>query len=118
MLSRRAFIQSGLAGGAALAFGPAFWRGALEASADPARIGEGPYGPLGPPDANGVRLPQGFSSRVIARGGMEVEGTDYTWHIFSDGASTFRTKDGGWILVSNSEVPTAPDLAGEVPPIG
>ena len=38
-LSRRTFIQSGLAGGAALAFGPTFWREALSASAEPARIG-------------------------------------------------------------------------------
>lgn len=110
MLSRRAFIQSGLAGGAALAFGPAFWRGALDASADPARIGEGPYGPLGPPDANGIRLPEGFSSRVIARAGQPVEGTGYAWPVFPDGGASFPTGDGGWILVINSENPPDAEL--------
>jgi uncharacterized protein len=111
MLSRRHFIQSGLAAGASLAFGPTFWREALSASADPARVGAGPYGPLGPPDANGIRLPQGFSSRVIARAGQSVEGTGYTWPQFPDGGATFPAGDGGWILVVNSETP--PDA--EVP---
>ena len=27
------------------------------------------------------------------------------WHIFSDGAATYPTGDGGWILVSNCEAP-------------
>src|SRR5918992_5041724 len=110
MLSRRSFIQSGLLSGAALAFGPAFWRDALTASAEPARLGDGPYGPLGPPDANGIRLPEGFSSRVIARGGQPVEGTSYSWPIFPDGGATFPTVDGGWVLVVNSENPPDAEL--------
>ncbi|HEX2232055.1 MAG TPA: alkaline phosphatase PhoX, partial [Thermoleophilaceae bacterium] len=110
MLNRRSFIQSGLAAGTALAFGPAFWREALEASADPARIGNGPYGPLGAPDANGIRLPQGFSSRVIARAGQSVEGTGYAWPSFPDGGASFATADGGWILVINSESPPDAEL--------
>ena len=89
-------------GAAALALGPAFWRDALAAPATP---GPGPYGPLRPPDANGLMLPEGFSSRVVARGGVPVENTTYAWHIFSDGAATYPTPDGGYILVSNSEVP-------------
>src|SRR5919198_3522832 len=32
-----------------------------------------------------------------------VPGTDYRWHLASDGMATFPTSDGGWILVSNSE---------------
>jgi secreted PhoX family phosphatase len=110
VLSRRAFIHSGLAAGASLAFGPAFWREALSASADPARIGDGPYGPLGPPDENGIRLPQGFRSRVIARAGQSVEGTGYTWPEFPDGGGAFPTGDGGWILVVNSESPPDADV--------
>ena len=109
-ISRRSFIQSGLLSGAALAFGPTFWRDALSASADPARIGEGPYGPLGPPDANGIRLPEGFSSREIARAGQPVGSTGYTWPVFPDGGSTFPTGDGGWILVVNTETPPDADL--------
>ena len=109
-LSRRSFIQSGAVAGAALAFGPAFWREALEASADPARIGNGPYGPLGPPDANGIRLPEGFRSRVIAQAGQSVDGTGYTWPVFPDGGASFPTGDGGWILVINSELPPDAEL--------
>ena len=40
---------------------------------------------------------------MVARGGQRVDGTDFTWHLASDGAATFVTSDGGWILVSNSE---------------
>jgi secreted PhoX family phosphatase len=61
------------------------------------------YGPLGAPDANGVRLPPGFTARLLARTGERVLGTDYVWHPDPDGAATFATDDGGWILVSNSE---------------
>ena len=111
MHSRRQFISAGVASAGALALGPAFW----EALARPTPRGEGPYGPLGPPDVNGIQLPEGFSSRLLAHGGAVVPGTAYTWHIFSDGAATFGAGDGEWILVSNSEVPTAPDLPFEVP---
>ena len=67
----------------------------------PARAGASPYGPLGPPDANGLMLPPGFSSREIARGGSTVAG--YPFPIFPDGQATFGTGDGGWILVTNAE---------------
>ncbi|CAN5194348.1 DUF839 domain-containing protein [soil metagenome] len=96
-----------------LALGPEFW----EALARPAKRGKSPYGPLQAPDANGLRLPDGFSSRVLARGGQTVPGTLYPWHIFPDGGATFATPDGGWILVSNSEVPTPVDLPID-PPLG
>jgi uncharacterized protein len=106
MLRRREFIRKGLVAAGAIALGPRFWEQAL---ARPARPGRGPYGPIGPPDENGIMLPEGFRSRVIAEGNQPVPGTDYVWHVFSDGASTFGTPDGGWILVSNSENP--PDVA-------
>ncbi|HEX9775937.1 MAG TPA: alkaline phosphatase PhoX [Actinomycetota bacterium] len=60
------------------------------------------YGPLGDPDANGIRLPRGFSSRVIATSGAALAG--YVWHAAPDGGATFALADGGWIYVSNSEV--------------
>ena len=110
--TRRDLIRAGVGVAGAFALGPAFW----EALAAPAPAGPSPYGPLGPPDANGIRLPTGFSSRVMARADQPVPGTSYVWHTFPDGASTFRTGDGGWILVSNSEVPTPVDLP--FPPIG
>lgn len=61
-------------------------------------------GALQAPDANGFRLPQGFSSRVIARSGEPVASTGYVWHDAPDGGATFATEDGGWIYVSNAEI--------------
>ena len=62
-------------------------------------------GPLSAdPDANGLRLPPGFTSRVVAKTGELVEGTDYMWHVFPDGGACFLTEDGGWIYTSNSEM--------------
>jgi uncharacterized protein len=56
-------------------------------------------------DANGVRLPTGFSSRIVARSGsVPCTGSSYAWHAAPDGGACFATKDGGWIYVSNSEV--------------
>lgn len=110
MYRRREFLRASLIGTGALAFGPAFWREALAAPAQP---GPGPYGPLQPADANGIMLPPGFKSRPVAMGGQPVEGTTYQWHLFSDGQATYRTDDGGFILVSNSENP--PDVGTSTP---
>ena len=93
--TRRSFL---VAGAGALAFGAAFWRSALGADVAP---GPSPYGPLQAADANGLRLPKGFSSRIIARANRPVAG--YPWHIFPDGGATFGLPDGGWVLTSNSE---------------
>jgi secreted PhoX family phosphatase len=56
-------------------------------------------------DANGLRLPSGFTSRVIATTGEPVAGTDFVWPLLPDGGATFTTPAGGWIYVANSEVP-------------
>jgi uncharacterized protein len=105
-ISRRQLIVSGALAAGALAGSPRLLREALAA---PARAGASPYGPLGPPDANGLMLPPGFSSREIARGLSHVAG--YPWPIFPDGQATFATGDGGWVLVTNSES-LAPTGAG------
>ncbi len=55
------------------------------------------------PDKNGVRLPKGFSSRIVARSGQDYFG--YDWHAAPDGGATFTTDNSGWIYVSNSEMP-------------
>ncbi len=63
-----------------------------------------PYGSLEPPDVNGLRLPAGFRSRILARQGDPVAGTGHIWHAAPDGGATFPLRDG-WIYVSNSELP-------------
>jgi hypothetical protein len=86
-----------------VSFGPRFWRDAL--AAPPAQPGPGPYGPLLGPDANGIMLPRGFTSRVIARAGQVVPGTAYVFPAAPDGQATYPLPDGGWVLVTNTEVP-------------
>src|SRR5918999_741689 len=82
-LNRRGFLRTAMVGGGVAALS----------------------GALGAPDANGIELPAGFSSRVIARSTNFVPGTLYLWHPAPDGGACFATGDGGWIYVSNSEVP-------------
>jgi uncharacterized protein len=102
-MRRREFIGLGVGGVAAVSLGAAFWDQLFgTAESHPLREGTG-YGPRRPPDANGVRLPEGFESRIVAVGEKVVPGTDYRWHIASDGMATFPHKGGGFVLVSNSE---------------
>src|SRR5689334_13399380 len=61
------------------------------------------YGALAAPDANGVRVPSGFTSRIIATSGQAVGGTGYVWHPNPDGGACFAVAGGGWVYVSNSE---------------
>jgi uncharacterized protein len=103
-VQRRDFLRLGAASAGALAFGPDFWRRAYGAPAQP---GDGPYGSLAgrAADANGIVLPEGFESRLVAQAGQVVPGTGYEWHTFPDGGATYAHDDGGWTYVSNSEVP-------------
>lgn len=101
-MHRRDVLKLGALGTASVALGPAFWRWALAAPAVP---GPSPYGPLLAPDANGIRLPEGFTSRVIARTHQAVGPTAYRWHPGPDGGAVFPMLDGGWVYVSNAEVP-------------
>jgi uncharacterized protein len=103
MRTRREFIGAGLGSAVAVGVGAAFWRD-LFAAAQTGHLYKGPgYGPRRAPDEHGIQLPEGFRARAVARGGEPVAGTGYVWHPASDGAATFSTRDGGWILVSNSE---------------
>ena len=104
---RRRLLQGAAAAALAVGFGPAFWRTQTAAAAAATKVVPGPYGPLGDPDRNGLRLPKGFSSRVVARAGVPIAGTLYALPIFPDGSATFPASDGGWIQVINSEVPLA-----------
>ncbi len=110
-VNRRDFLASGLVTLGAAVLGPGVW---VRALANPAQPGRSPYGPLQDPDENGLMLPKGFTSRVIAYSGLPVVGTTYLWHTFPDGGATYPTKDKGWIYVSNSEVPGNQGGAGAV----
>lgn len=106
-MQRRHFLRFTALGSGALALGSlGFWRNVYAAPPKPG--GPGPYGALASaPDANGLLLPRGFTSRIIARSGDVVPGTRHPWHLAPDGGACFRTPDGGWVYASNSE--TSPD---------
>ena len=100
-MNRRDFLRrAGLTVALGLVTGSSGWRRAL--AAIPGQTGPGPYGPLLPPDANGIMLPAGFSSRVVARANEAVGPRGYVWPVFPDGGATFRARDG-WIYTANSE---------------
>ena len=65
-------------------------------------------GPLQQADSLGLRLPRGFSARIVAESGHQVSSklgpVDYMWHGSPDGGACFATQDGGWIYTSNSEI--------------
>lgn len=100
-MDRRRFLQAGVftAGGtAALPL--------LATAAGAQTAGTSPYGSIEgvAPDANGLMLPEGFTSRVVAVAGEKVGDTDFEWHVFPDGAAIFEDGEGGWIHTVNSEV--------------
>ncbi len=100
-MERRNLFRAGVVGAGAVAFSGALWSNAFSG---PALPGPSPYGPPGPADGNGIQLPAGFTSRVIARSGQRVSGTSYSWHWAPDGGACFAN-GSGWIYVSNSEIP-------------
>ena len=83
--------------------GAAFWDDMFGAAGSAAPSASRGYGPRGPANEHGLRLPDGFQSRLITRGKEPVPGTSYRWHEASDGMACFPANDGGWVLVSNSE---------------
>ena len=66
-------------------------------------VGDGPYGSLLAANANGIQLPTGFSSRIVATSGTTVANSTYVWHSDPDGGSCFPKNGDGWVYVSNSE---------------
>lgn len=102
-MDRRRFLSAMAASGVALAGGGVLGACGPRVPGDFGLAPTNPYGLLGPPDPNGLRLPPGFTSRVIATTGELVPGTGYTWHTDPDGGATFPASDGGWIYVSNAE---------------
>jgi uncharacterized protein len=111
-VGRREFLRSAAIIGTGLAFAPSLFA-AGPAAGTPvltpsvfhqARAGA-PYGPLQPPDANGVRLPHGFTSRIVATTDQPVAGTSYLWHNSPDGGACFAANgcSRDYVYVSNSE---------------
>lgn len=92
-IDRRTFLELGSKGIVVVGAGGA---GALLAACDPGALAT-------TPDANGLLLPPGFTSRIIATSGETVPGTTYVWHADPDGGAVFATAGGGWVYVSNSE---------------
>lgn len=108
MHNRRQLLQQGLIGLGIIATSSPFLGCRPTASVD----GQVPtpkglnFGPLQAPDENGLRLAAGFSSRIVARSGQRpTSASDYVWHGAPDGGACFAAPDGGWIYVSNSELP-------------
>ncbi|ROO84051.1 uncharacterized protein DUF839 [Actinocorallia herbida] len=99
-MDRRVFMRASVLAAGTAAFSGSLVKGALAA---PAQNATSPYGALLAADANGIQLPSGFTSQVVARTGQVVSGTSYSWHQAPDGGACFA--DGtGWIYTSNSEV--------------
>ena len=99
-MQRRDFLKASVIGAGTLALNPLRFSSALASACSSAS----PYGALLAADANGILLPPGFSSRVVAHSGSVVPGTSYVWHAAPDGGATFALSDGGWVYVSNSEL--------------
>lgn len=105
---RRRFLQYGFSG-LGIFCANALLPSPLQAASLIVRLSQGG---LLPPDRNGVRLPAGFTSRVVARTGEKL--FDYTWHAAPDGGATFSAPDGGWLYVSNSEIGNRGGGAGAI----
>jgi uncharacterized protein len=97
--TRRNFIKASVIAGAAFGVTSA-WRAIFANGA----TRPSPYGPLGEPNRDGLRLPAKFSARRVATTNVLVPGTDYIWHGWPDGAACFARAQGGWVYVSNSEL--------------
>jgi secreted PhoX family phosphatase len=105
-VNRREFLRLALGVALGASSGSSLFTRPLRA--DPAVGGLGPYGALQAADANGLMLPQGFRSRVIATSRELVPGTSFVWHDAPDGGAVFPSRaaggyPSGYIYVSNSE---------------
>jgi secreted PhoX family phosphatase len=98
-MDRRRVLKAAVVGTGLLALDPGFLTRPAPAVCSP----NGPYGALRPADGNGIKLPAGFTSRVIARSGSQVGSSGFTWPTKPDGGATFALSRGGWVYVANSE---------------
>jgi secreted PhoX family phosphatase len=100
-MDRRRFLQAGVFTAGGTASLPL-----LAQAAGAQTAGTSPYGSIEgrEPDENGLLLPEGFTSRIVAVSGDAVGSSSYEWHLFPDGAATFDDGEGGWYHTVNSEV--------------
>ncbi|MCS5637584.1 MAG: translocation protein TolB, partial [Myxococcota bacterium] len=100
-LSRRAVVRNGFLGLGLLASGN--WLVGCRQFDVPSGSSAGlqsqipALGPLqANADANGLRLPEGFTSRVAATSGSKPSAaSDYLWRLNPDGAAVFQAAEGG-----------------------
>ena len=108
-LSRRELLQSSFVGMGLLGIGSGLTACGGSGGSRDGSGGSGGTGRLSfpalstTPDANGLLVPQGFSSRVIAQARQPVGSTSFRWHTDPDGSAVFAAPDGGWVYVSNRE---------------
>ncbi len=58
-----------------------------------------------PADKNGVRLPPGYTSRIVAHSSQSpVANSSFLWPGAPDGGACLATENGGWLYVVNSEL--------------
>lgn len=107
IINRRDVLRAGFGGLGLVLVGPTLYGCGGENGLARARVSNiANLGPLGEPDDNGVRLPAGFTSRIVAHTRQKpVPEKDFLWHLAPDGGATFATPDGGWVYVCNSEMP-------------
>lgn len=103
-LSKRRFLKQGLKGLSVCGLG-AVWSNALVGCSHLPYDAQSTA--LLPADENGVRLLEGYRSRVIAKSGQPVIDKNFSWHAAPDGGACFDTDNDGWIYVSNSEMSTS-----------
>ncbi|HSW12266.1 MAG TPA: alkaline phosphatase PhoX [Solimonas sp.] len=115
-LRRREFLQSlFFAAGAVGVGGLAACSSNGGGGAGSARGRFASVGPLGEPNELGIRLPAGFSTRIVAIANEAPVAGATPWHIFPDGGGVMAKSDGGWYYISNSEVPGIGSIGSQFP---
>ena len=107
-ITRRQLISRALKGGPVLALGTSLLELSSFSHARAFSADMHPQGPLQAADANGICLPEGYQSKIVAVSDETVrkgdgQETDYVWHGSPDGGACFARPEGGWVYVSNSE---------------
>lgn len=116
--TRREFLQQLFLSAGALSVGGGLLSG-CGGSGSAGTGGRGRFadiGPLGEPNELGIRVPEGFSTRIVAITNQRpVSSSNYLWHIFPDGGGVMPKADGGWYYISNSEIPGVGSIGFLVP---